>query len=76
MTDIGRLVDVPPREAWAHEAINFTPWLSKNLDQLAEAIGVQMELEGVEVSVQSFYADILARNLSDGSLILIENQLE
>jgi len=76
MTEIGRLEGVPPREAWPREAGDFTPWLAKNLDRLSEAIGVPLELEGTEVAVESFSADILARNLADGSLILIENQLE
>lgn len=35
-----------------------------------------MELEGQEVAVETFFADILARNPQDDSLVLIENQLE
>lgn len=35
-----------------------------------------MELEGQEVAVESFSADVLARNPQDDSLVLIENQLE
>lgn len=76
MTEIGRLIDISPREAWPREAGSFTPWLAANLDHIGEAIGLRMELEGVEVAVESFSADILARNLADGSLVLIENQLE
>lgn len=74
--DIGRLIDISPRTAWANEVASFTPWLAANLDRLSEAIGVPLELEGREVAVESFSADILARNLADDSLILIENQLE
>lgn len=78
MTDIefGRLVDLPLREAWKHEAHTFTPWLAENIDHLSEVIGIPLELTGTEVAVESFSADILAQNPKDGTLVLIENQLE
>lgn len=74
----GRLQDLAPREAWAHEAHAFTPWLATNIDQLSEAIGISLELTGQEVRVERFAADILARNADaeDDSVVLIENQLE
>ena len=72
----GRLTDLLPREAWKHEAIAFTPWLAENIDQLSEVIGVPLELTGTEMAVESFSADILARNTEDGTIVLIENQLE
>lgn len=72
----GRLVDLPPREAWGHEAHAFTPWLAENIDRLAEAVGMELELTGQEVRVERFAADILARDPSDDSVVLIENQLE
>jgi hypothetical protein len=78
MTDIrfDRLIDLPLREAWRHEALDFTPWLAQNIDHLSEAIGIPLELTGTEVAVESFSADILARNPMDDSIVLIENQLE
>lgn len=76
MTEFGTLDEIPLREAWTHEAHAFTPWLAKHLDRLSQEIGIELELEGQEVAVESFSADILARNLGDGSLVLIENQLE
>jgi len=78
MTDIrfDRLIDLPLREAWRHEALDFTPWLAQNIDHLSDAIGVPLELTGTEVAVESFSADILARNPVDDSIVLIENQLE
>ena len=75
-TRLSTLQTVDLRKAWSHEAQDFTPWLAKNLDQLSPAIGVPLELEDSEVQVEQFYADILARNPTDGSLVLIENQLE
>ena len=78
MSDIafGRLEDRPLREAWAHEALAFTPWLAENIDHISEAIGLPLELTGTEVAVDAFAADILARNPQDDSVVLIENQLE
>lgn len=78
MTEIkfGRLQDLPLREAWKHEALQFTPWLAENIDHLSETIGIPLELTGTEVAVESFSADILARNPMDDSVVLIENQLE
>ena len=72
----GELKDIDPREAWPNEARDFTPWLADNLERLAQVIGIRMELEGSEVKVEQFSADILARDPTDNSLILIENQLE
>jgi len=72
----GRLEVVPLRRAWTHEAAEFTPWLSKNLDLLSDALGIPLELVDTEVAVTRFSADILARDVSDESLVLIENQLE
>jgi hypothetical protein len=70
------LTDVAVRDAWAHEAHKFTPWLAANLDRLASVIGVPLELTGTEMQVGPFSADILARNPTDDSVVLIENQLE
>jgi hypothetical protein len=70
------LDDVALREAWAHEAHGFTPWLAENLDRISDAVGMPLQLEGTEVQVGRFSADILARNPLDDSLVLIENQLE
>ncbi|HEY3798526.1 MAG TPA: hypothetical protein VGL58_09235 [Caulobacteraceae bacterium] len=79
MTDaptFATLEDVNPREAWVHEAQNFTPWLAENLNRLGEAIGIPLEHVRSEAAVETFAADILARNPQDDTLVLIENQLE
>ena len=76
LSELGTLKEVSLREAWSHEAHSFTPWLADNLDRLSTAIGIPLELEGQEVSVESFSADILARNPQNDTRVLIENQLE
>ena len=72
----GQLKDIDLREAWPHEANDFTPWLAENLPHLAEAIGIPLELEGTEIAVEGYSADILATYPADGSRVIIENQLE
>ena len=78
MSKLDRLQPVELREIWPDEAQDFTPWLAKeeNLDFLSETLGLELELEGQEVNVGGFRADILCRNAIDGSRVLIENQLE
>ena len=74
--EIGKLIEVEPREAWRDEARDFTPWLAAHLDHLGDALGIPLEMTKTEVPVEDFCADILARNLADDSNVLIENQLE
>ena len=74
--ELGKLEEVDLRQAWPHEARSFTPWLSENIEMLSSVIGIPLELEGQEVAVEQFSADILARNPRDDSRVLIENQLE
>ena len=72
----GQLKDMDLREVWPYEANNFTPWLAENLSHLPEAIGIPLELEGTEIAVEGYSADILATYPADGSRVIIENQLE
>ncbi len=72
---ISRLHQLSAREAWQHEAQDFTPWLVENLDRIGEVIELHLEPEGREIAVGPFSADIVARD-QRGRLVLIENQLE
>jgi len=69
-----RRVDV--RAVWAHEALDFTPWLAENLELLGNELGLKLELIGREHPVGPFFLDILARDTDTGGLVAIENQLE
>jgi len=74
---LGKLKRVPLREAWRHEAAEFTPWLAEddNLQALAEALGLsELELVATEHLVGDYKLDILC---TDGDQqVVIENQLE
>ena len=54
----------------------FTPWLCQpdNLARLARTLGIELEVEATEVTTGIFRTDILARNLADGTRVVIENQ--
>jgi hypothetical protein len=74
--NLSKLQQVPLREAWKHEAGDFTPWLAErdNLDALAEALGIsELDLVATEHWVGDFKLDILC---NDGDQqVVIENQL-
>lgn len=77
MRSLGRLERVGLREVWRNEANDFTPWLAEeaNLQLLAEAIGLELELERQEKEVGPFSADLLCKNTLDDSWVVIENQI-
>ncbi len=66
------------RQVWSHEALEFTPWLAKpeNMKLLSETIGLDIEVEETESSVDSFSADIVGVDTNTGRKVIIENQLE
>lgn len=73
---LGRIQEVPLREVWANEASAFTPWLLENEDVLSELLGIDITLERREESVGRFSLDLIGRNNDDGSIVIVENQLE
>jgi uncharacterized protein DUF4268 len=75
---LGKLKKVELREAWKHEASNFTQWLAQeeNLTLLGDEIGFDIKLLQTEAAVGSFNVDILAEEENTGRKIIIENQLE
>jgi len=79
-TSFGTLKNVTLRQAWQHEAQDFTPWLAENLELLGDTLGLSLELVETEAGMptedDTFSADILARNAFEDSNVLIENQLE
>jgi hypothetical protein len=77
LINLSKLAQVPLREAWQHEAGDFTPWLAQpdNLNLLSDALGIgELELIATEHPVGKYKLDILA---TDGNQqVIIENQLE
>jgi len=76
--ELSRLTKVELREAWPHEASDFTNWLSEeeNLQVLSDEIGIDISLVETEANVGRYYVDILAEEETTGRKIVIENQLE
>lgn len=74
---LARLQRVDLRDIWKTEARDFTPWLAReeNLGLLGDTIGLELGLEAQEKSVGPFRADILCKDMSNDSWVLIENQL-
>lgn len=60
---------------WANEAANFTPWLLANADRLGEALGIELELDAAEHGVGGYSLDLIGRDLSNGAVLIVENQL-
>ena len=74
---LSKLERVPLREAWKHEANDFTPWLAQeeNLNALSEALSLgELELVAKEHWVGEFKLDILCA--CGDEQVIIENQLE
>lgn len=75
LPELGQLRKVDPRAVWPYEAADFTPWLAAHLPQLSAALGADLELTEREADVGDFSLDILAKDLSTGRNVIIENQL-
>jgi hypothetical protein len=78
LDSLGRLTKVDLREVFPTEAGHFTPWLAseKNLSELADTIGIGLQLEAQEKEVGPFRADILCKDAVTDNWVLIENQIE
>lgn len=74
--EIGRLAKLPLREIWKLEDRDFTPWLRDHIDQLADELGMTLEVQGTEVPMGRYKLDLLAINPETGRNVVIENQLE
>lgn len=72
---IGKMEIVPIRQAFPHEAHNFTRWLENNIDALSDRMGIDLTVIEREKSVGSFNVDLYCEDDNSNTLI-IENQLE
>jgi hypothetical protein len=76
LAQLGRIVQMHPREVWPHEAYNFTPWLLQNVDVLSELLGMELILEAAEHPVGDFSLDLKGYDEATGDVVIVENQLE
>ncbi len=77
MLEFGNLKSIDLRHIWPREDEDFTPWLfeKENLTRLADVLNMKFDPLEKEMEVGQFYADIVCRNTTDNSLVVIENQL-
>lgn len=71
----GKLKKINLRNIWPNEATSFTPWLADNINELSEALGMQLELKQIEADVGDFSLDLLAFDLGSNRTVVIENQI-
>ena len=74
--NLAKIERVDLREAWPNEAQDFTPWLAKNIGELGEALGMDLEWQETEAAVGGYSLDVLAIYLNQNRPVIIENQLE
>lgn len=72
---VERLVIVPLRQAFPHEAHDFTRWLETHIEALSDRMGLELTVIQREQSVGDFNVDLLCEDAS-GKRVIIENQLE
>lgn len=75
--ELGKVEKLVVRDQWKNEEYDFTPWLAQeeNIQLLGDEINLDLEVEGVEISIGSYKADIVARD-GNNRTVIIENQLE
>jgi|TARA_B110000971_G_C19991592_1_gene492232 hypothetical protein len=75
--ELGKVEKLSVRDQWKNEEYDFTPWLAKeeNIQLLGDEINLDLEVEGVEIAIGSYKADIVARD-GNNRTVIIENQLE
>ncbi len=64
------------RTLFENEAGEFTPWLSENLEQLSDALGIEVVDPETESRVGDFRLDILGFDANTRQVVAVENQLE
>lgn len=74
--ELGILKSVSLRQKWSSEARDFTPWLANNIAELNKALGLELEVENMEVAAGPYSADILAKDTGTDTYVVIENQIE
>ena len=71
-----KLKRVPLREHFPNEARDFTPYLEENIDALSDELGLSLEVIQREAPVGDLSLDLLATDMENSNIVIIENQLE
>ena len=66
---IGKIMRVPLREVWRHEARDFTTWLQVNIDILGDAIDMELTNVEREQSTGNFNVDLVAEDAPGNTII-------
>lgn len=72
---IQKITRIALREAFPHEATDFTRWLEENLDVLNEVTDLNLSNAERERPAGDFSVDLVAED-DNGGKVIIENQLE
>lgn len=72
---IQKIERIPLRDAFKHEAYDFTKWLQDNLDVLNDCIDLTLSNADREGAAGDFSVDLVAEDEA-GNKVIIENQLE
>ena len=67
------LTPVSIREVWPSEPQDLTPWLAERPDFLGDELDLDLELEGREMAVGGYIADLVFRDTKRGSRVVVEN---
>lgn len=75
---LGRMKEVDIRDLWKHEQYDFSNWLAKeeNIEYLNEILGLTLVDIDKEVYVGGYRCDLVAKDETSSTKIIIENQLE
>ena len=78
MPDMGNPTKRPLSEVFLGEAVEFTPWLSSNLDRLASELGFELEPDDLEVELSdgTRLGETLFEVDDDGKLDLLKEAAE
>ncbi|MCA9469502.1 MAG: DUF4268 domain-containing protein [Nitrospira sp.] len=72
---VQKILRIPLREAFKHEAYDFTKWLQENIDVLNECLDLTLLNAEREAAAGDFSVDLIAED-EQGNKVIIENQLE
>ena len=71
---LGDIKEVPLRNHFPKEDMDFTPWLADNINLLGETIGMDLMDSKTEVPIGTYRLDILTEESNSNRKIAIENQ--